>query len=685
MPFFRLLVQVNSRHLLILLLIFSAWSSAYAQKKTPFSFDSLFTKYPDQFDSVIQHKEDYRLQLLYTRIDRDANNTPHLTTYSFDADKYYYYCASMMKLPACALTLEKLHDLSQYHVTMFDSLGIDSVTCPDLSPESMMLGTPYSCLSQYIKEMLLVSNNSAFNPVYDFLGQQAFQDRMHQIGFPSVVISNRYAGCDTDANRRCNPVYLYDRKTHQLKYSQPCAINPRRQFYQGELSPLVGNAYLGGGSVINEPKSFRFANYIKLSELHRLLTKIILPETQAASKKLRLTSTDYQYLYKCMGMFPRECAYPAFDSVHYPDNYMKYFMGIDSGSYTMPANIRIFNKVGQAYGFMTDCSYVMDTLNKVEFFLSCAMYLNADGILNDGKYEYDQIGYPFFHNLFNAVYNEELTRHKNFTAKLQLPDFSDTLLVKVKPLWLKVDTTRNIEEMEAVLCTLADSMLQNPEDMSTEWTISASELFQINMEIVLRQKQSINYSFAKLIQRRISLTRSLDGRVSIFYWLDSSNHSTRKYEQVANYKDTSVKINYDWNCTRQITRWVKIYDVSSLKDGNFYLVHSQGESFESLNAYKLDNDSFKLYSLPIFKEHPGQTDLSTGLFILKQVDKYHINYDAQKRSVTYYQFDNRAIKGTATSIRNAENKIDPRHHRQCPITKAVPQKVKLKFDGTIFK
>jgi len=65
-------------------------------------------------------------------------------------------------------------------------------------------------------------------------------------------------------------------------------------------------------------------------------------------------------------------------------------MDLDSGTYTMPDNIRIFNKVGQAYGFMTDCSYVVDTLNKVEFFLSCSMYLNADGILNDGIYEYDR-------------------------------------------------------------------------------------------------------------------------------------------------------------------------------------------------------------------------------------------------------------------------------------------------------
>jgi hypothetical protein len=658
---------VNSRHLLILLLLLSAWSSGYAQKKTPFFFDSLFAKYPDQFDSVVRHKEDYRLQLLYTRVDRDANNIPHLTTYSFDADKYYYYCASMMKLPACALTLEKLHDLSQYHVSMFDSLGIDSVTCPDLSPESMMLGTPYSCLSQYIKEMLLVSNNSAFNPVYDFLGQQSFQDRMHQIGFSSTVISNRYAGCDTDANRRCNPVYLYDRKTHQLKYSQPCAINPRRQFYQGELSPLVGNAYLGGGGVINEPKSFRFANYIKLSELHRLLTKIILPETQTPSEKLRLTPTDYQYLYKCMGMFPRECAYPAFDSVHYPDNYMKYFMGIDSGSYTMPANIRIFNKVGQAYGFMTDCSYVMDTLNKVEFFLSCAMYLNADGILNDGKYEYDQIGYPFFHSLFNAVYNEELTRRKDFTAQLQLPDFSDTLLVKVKPSWLKVDSMGSIEEMESVLCSLADSMWRDRKPFVGYYKDLPGEVFRKNIQIVLRQVSSVTFNFSKLKGRGVSFVYSGDKKMTLVHWPDYHYKTSEIIVQVI--KDDSSPLLYAESTNTQLSSrmWhsMTIKDIPTAK-GDAYLIFAEDSFVEFLGSYKVTAE--KMLSINLFSESKTRNTLVSRILLEQVNDNYHIFYNSKSKTITYYEYG------------SMEEKV-----KVMKGGKPHPKKIKLKFDGTIFK
>ena len=645
---------------ILLLLLLSGWS-AYAQKQHTFSFDSLFARYPGSFDSVIAHKEDYRLQILYTRVDRDADNKPHLTTYSYDADKYYYYCASMMKLPACALTLEKINDLSKYRVNMLDSLGIDSIACTDLSPESMMLGTPYSCLSQYIKEMLLVSNNNAFNPVYDFLGQYDFQERLHDLGYTSAVVSNRYASCDSDANRRCSPVALYDRHTHMIKYSQPCIVNPRRQFYEGELSPLVGNGYLGGGSLINEPKSFRFSNYIKLSELHSFLTHVMLPETQPAAHRLTLTHNDYQYLYKCMGMFPRECAYPAFDSLHYPDNYMKYFMNLDSGVHTMPDNIRIFNKVGQAYGFMTDCSYVVDTLNKVEFFLSCAMYLNADGILNDGKYEYDQIGYPFFHNLFNAVYEEELTRPKQHPPHLLLPDFTDTLLVKpvIKPLWLKVDSTKSIAEMEIVLCSLADSMWQDRKLFINYDNPNADEIFYRNLTIALRSPQSVTYFFDALRHKNISIITSDDKKVRVFSWnkdspnsnyallqlFDSSGRSILNRPSEFRGIDVAPKLNYK-----------KLYQLST-KSGIVYLLLGEAtggmNGDQYLQAFKIVKGTCQMAS--VFTQ--AFTD---NTFITPQFHKKSISFDAKHKALSY-------------SVITKSGRKTKSHA------------AKLKFDGTIFK
>ena len=482
-------------------------SGAIAQNHA-FSFEQLFEKNVGCFDSILLHKEDYRLQILYTRIDRDAKNTPHLSTYSFEADKYYYYCASMVKLPAAIIALEKLNELSSYKVSMFDSLVIDSIICHDLNTENLMLGTPFSCIGQYIKEMLLISNNWAFNPLYDFIGLPYFQDRLHEIGCHSAVISHRFAGCDTSENRYCNALSLYDRKSHVLKYTQPCSIYTQRKFYAGKLSTKIGEGYISNAGLINTPKDFQYSNYISLSDLHQLLIKVILPETQEERERWHLTRSDYQYLYKCMGMFPRECAYPILDSVQYPDHYMKYFIGLDSNRTRMPNNLRIFNKVGQAYGFMTDVSYVVDTLNKVEFFLSCSMYLNADGILNDSKYDYDSIGYPFFHSLFNALYAEELLRPKAHLPLLILPDFSDTLIAPI-PQHLTpcvIDSNGTAAEMETALCNLVDTFRNS----------KAEDVFFQNLTIALRQPISLLHSFDRLNKKGVSILTSTDRRLRVF-------------------------------------------------------------------------------------------------------------------------------------------------------------------------
>jgi hypothetical protein len=652
---------VNYRHLYIAFCLTLLVSIAQGQKA--FSFDSLFAHHHEAFDSVVLHKEDYRLQLLYTRIDRDENNVPHLTTYSLDADKYYYYCASMVKMPACALTMEKINNLAQYRVDMLDSLGVDSIGCTELTPQSMMLGTPYSCLGHYIKEMFMLSNNYAFNPVYDFLGQQYFQERLHQIGLNSAVISNRFAGCDTTQNRICDPLSLFDRNTHQLKYYQPCINNEKRQFYDGELNPQIGIGYLGGGNqLVNQPKDFRFANYVALSDLHKFLTKVILPETQSPSEKLNLTRRDYQYIYKCMGIFPREAAYPKLDSIHYPDNYMKYFIGLDSGVYTMPDNIRIFNKVGQAYGFMTDCSYVMDTLNKVEFFLSCAMYLNADGILNDGVYEYDRIGYPFFHNLFNAIYAEELTRPKAHLPRLQLPDFSDTLLAKPRPpLWLKIDSTKSMPEIEAVLCGLEDSMWQDRKLYINYDKVTSDDIFFRNLAIALRQPASKTYAFAALKKQNINILSSADQRFRVFSWdSPSPTYAIFQFSDSSGHIRLRKPADFKENQTLPKLDYTQITQVHSAT-GNFYLLMSNTSAAsgaaEYLQAYGWKDgkpDKLKAFYIVATKL------FYTELMVEKRTGKERMLYDVKHRIISF------------------------------PVITKVHKKIKthivrFKFDGQIFK
>jgi hypothetical protein len=86
----------------------------------------------------------------------------------------------------------------------------------------------------------------------------------------------------------------------------------------------------------------------------------------------------------------------------------------------MPPYVRVFNKVGWAYGCLTDVSYVADFKNQVEFMLTATIYVNADGILNDDKYEYESIGWPFMYKLGQTIYLHELQR-----PRMHRPDLSN--------------------------------------------------------------------------------------------------------------------------------------------------------------------------------------------------------------------------------------------------------------------
>ena len=80
--------------------------------------------------------------------------------------------------------------------------------------------------------------------------------------------------------------------------------------------------------------------------------------------------------------------------------------------------MRIFNKVGLAYGYLTDNAYIVDFERGVEFLLTATVLVNENGIFNDEKYEYDEVGLPFLAAVGRVLYDYELTRDRAFTPDL---------------------------------------------------------------------------------------------------------------------------------------------------------------------------------------------------------------------------------------------------------------------------
>ena len=118
-------------------------------------------------------------------------------------------------------------------------------------------------------------------------------------------------------------------------------------------------------------------------------------------------------------MLPRECAHPRYDHSTYYDSYVKFFMFGDNKA-PMPRHIRLFNKVGLAYGYMIDNAYIIDFERGVEFMLTAVISANENGIYNDGQYEYDEISFPFLANLGRVLYEREVQREKEV-----IPDLSE--------------------------------------------------------------------------------------------------------------------------------------------------------------------------------------------------------------------------------------------------------------------
>jgi hypothetical protein len=178
-----------------------------------------------------------------------------------------------------------------------------------------------------------------------------------------------------------------------------------------------------GGQLINQPMDFSSKNRFYLRDLHEMLQRVIFPEVVAPEKRFRFTEADYRFLYQYMSQLPAETRYPEYNSKEYFDGYVKFFLYGTQKETKIPKHIRIFNKVGWAYGFLTDVAYIVDFENKVEFFLSATIYCNEDEILNDDKYDFDSVGMPFLEQLGQTVYRYELKRKRR-----HIPDLSRFVL-----------------------------------------------------------------------------------------------------------------------------------------------------------------------------------------------------------------------------------------------------------------
>lgn len=368
------------------------------------SLDALFDRTP-MLRVMADHAPVFRLQVVVgTVAERDGRKV--LVQEGFRLGEEYFYSASSIKMFAAVAALERLAELRAETGRAIDLDTpliyhplFDGETVEESDPSHLGGGT--ITVRHELRKLFLVSDNEAFNKLYELVGQDGLAASLARVGLGDARIIHRLAEPrSAEENRRfpridfrlADGVFTLPERT-----SEPLPALP-------EMAGLrVGTAQMTDAGRIDEPLDMTGKNRISLVDLQRGLCKVVAPEVDCGGgPAFDLSPADRAVVLEAMSQLPRESKDPVYAPADHPDDFVKFFLpGV---ARVVPAErLRIYNKIGQAYGFTTENSWIVDEGTGRSFFLAATLYTNADGVLNDDVYEYADQAAPFLTDLGEAV------------------------------------------------------------------------------------------------------------------------------------------------------------------------------------------------------------------------------------------------------------------------------------------
>src|SRR5688500_2275553 len=265
-------------------------SKAHSFPRTDTFLRRLLERYPQHFDTLLDNPG-RRIQIIYTRIDRQKDNQPRFTHYYYNLDPgLYFYPASTVKFPAAVLALQKLNELKVKGLTKHSTL----ITGAASDAQSSVYNDPTSAdgrptVAHYIKKILLVSDNDAFNRLYEFLGQEYLNRKLQGMGYDSVQIVHRLdVVLPVEENRLTNPVRFFNEDGRRI-YAQPAL---RSNLPYQKRKDLLGVGYMRKNERVDGPFDFSAKNRLPLQDLHGMLQAVIFPQSVPARKRFKLGTDD---------------------------------------------------------------------------------------------------------------------------------------------------------------------------------------------------------------------------------------------------------------------------------------------------------------------------------------------------------------------------------------------------------
>lgn len=402
-----MIVYLDMRYLFLLVLS-NIVLFADAQNLT---LEDIFQKGSESFQNVLKNRDLHKIQIRLTRIDRNNKNEPSFKHFAFfNNSNEYFYPASTVKFPIALLAIEKINELNISGLTIHSTMVTDSAADgQDNVYQHPQAGDGRPSIAHYIKQIFLVSDNDAYNRLYEFLGQEYIHRKLKEKGFKSSVIRHRLSiSLSDEANRATNGIRFFDEEGKLIYQQTPQFSNV--QFPEPTIE--MGKGYMKGGKLVQEPFSFTQKNRLSLEDLHNMLLRVMFPDKFPAKSRFNLKESDLKFIYQWMSAYPTESKFPEYPIANYWNTYVKFLFYGSEQNIVTPPSLRIFNKVGNAYGFLTDVAYFVDFQTRTEFFLSATIYTNKNEIFNDNKYEYNQIGFPFMKELGLLIFEAEKSRSK---------------------------------------------------------------------------------------------------------------------------------------------------------------------------------------------------------------------------------------------------------------------------------
>lgn len=354
---------------------------------------------------VLDDAQQYRLQIVLGTVNEGLNGRRVLEQQTFRAGAEYFYPASAVKLFAAVAALERLSDLRRA-----TGLEIDPETplvYYPLFPGETVVGSDTSNLEggavtvkHEIRKIFLVSDNEAFNRLYELVGQDVLAASLEHAGIDSARIVHRLEEPRSEEENRRFPRidFVGDGFAYTLPERTSAPLPP--------APPLpglaVGTAYMADGARVDAPMDFSAKNRAALVDLQRALCNVVLPDVDCGGVGFALSPAYRKLLTDVLREFPRQSKNPVYAESEYPDAYAKYFLPglrrvLDA------ERIASYDKIGQAYGFTTDNAWIVDEATGRSFFLAATLYTNADGVLNDDRYDYDSVALPFLADLAEVI------------------------------------------------------------------------------------------------------------------------------------------------------------------------------------------------------------------------------------------------------------------------------------------